>query len=1240
MAPAYRTGSAGTGVTTGNPTAVITPAVGDHFVVFVVESSSSGAGTVSDNNGGTYTLAKSAGISATPTTILCVYVRDQALANTTSTTITYTGAGTGGQVVVHATSGMLTFGTASIRQNASLQLQALSTTPAPTFTNAALTTSVVFGAVGNLTNPATVTPPSSFTERKDVGVTTPIGLETVSIDNGFTGTTVTWGSTSPSKYAVIVLELLASQAYVIPLSESWSWTEGTLAIGVGVSASESLALSESIGTVQALNVSLADGYAASVVKTAADGWGTGGASSVQTIAGDGFVSATAPIATTYTIFGLSHTDPNQSYTNIAYGFYVSNHIIGVYENGVSKFGVDNGDSSHVANPGDALAVRRTGTTITYEQNGVVLYTSLTASSNSLLVDTALYQNTSSISNIRLSDNGTNVALNWQNVVGVSIPTQGWLESLQIGVGVSESESWSTYTEAVATHAAFLAGLSESLSLSDALTASYGTAAPLSEAWGSWLESIAILLTRVAGVSDSLSLSEAIAVAQALLAGVAESESISESLTAQLGAFIALVESVSISDSLGVLLTRVASVSESMSLVEFIATARSLETPNFWGPHFPRHNWGPHFPWPRARLVAYGPPGPHGTVTPTSPDGIPLVLALQAGAVATQSFGTEIRKGKSGKEYRVSRLSSPQLAIKGTALVVGGDARMTRGQLARYAARASIFQLGLPQESISVAAATSTEAVPVGSTAFLDWANPGQRCFARGADGTILALVLQSADASTLYFDIPLGALGLPSTVVMPTIPVYLEPTQDFGRYTPGEPVESWQIAARSIEFGTQSVAVAAVLALSTVSTSGVLKNIAVVDNTPGSAGNAWTVQFQHATLSPGVNLTIGENGTAKTVLVQFRAGHATVQQLLDDYACTNTSLDAGAYNQDDVLSMGLDEFGPTALAGGLDAGVIMPGRGATITTYDSRPVYDRGLQVSDTAKDSLQALTELTDLGAVPFNVGDTTIADWGRQAMMMSSRPADRQWLKLFLATVRGCQRAFWLPSWRADLIPTAVGAGSAAIAATLPLAVAASGGSGVLAGLTLTAVPAGSGGNLYRVSFTPDGTVSTGSYSEAAVDGGPRFVYVKFVPGVTTLANLVSLLAAHTDLVTLGGSYTGSATIAASDVFVNVALWGGVDTIGATLTIGYDAAAGDFPAWWPQRDRLQIRQADGTITYAQIQSVSGVGVLNLDAALSASPVTLVSWLELVRFESDDVAITYTGAQFSLNQQARVVQQ
>ena len=131
--------------------------------------------------------------------------------------------------------------------------------------------------------------------------------------------------------------------------------------------------------------------------------------------------------------------------------------------------------------------------------------------------------------VRLFDNGTEIVpISWQNASTVAIfSSDYWLEvGTGLAIGVSQSDTWSTYTESIATHAAFIAAISESLALSDSLVASYGTAAPLSESWGSWLESIAILLTRVAGVSDSLSLSEAIAVAQALLAGVAESESIS------------------------------------------------------------------------------------------------------------------------------------------------------------------------------------------------------------------------------------------------------------------------------------------------------------------------------------------------------------------------------------------------------------------------------------------------------------------------------------------------------------------------------------------------------------------------------------------------------------------------------------------------------------------------------------------------------------------------------------------
>jgi hypothetical protein len=103
-------------------------------------------------------------------------------------------------------------------------------------------------------------------------------------------------------------------------------------------------------------------------------------------------------------------------------------------------------------------------------------------------------------------------------------------------------------------------------------------------------------------------------------------------------------------------------------------------------------------------------------------------------------------------------------------------------------------------------------------------------------------------------------------------------------------------------------------------------------------------------------------------------------------------------------------------------------------------------------------------------------------------------------------------------------------------------------------------------------------------------------------------------------------------------------------TLTIESGSDAGDFFTWWPtHRTCLQIRQADGTITYAQIDSAidNGDETITIDIVdgddvaitLSGSAVVLVSWLDLCRLESDEVTVAFDSGKFSMQAQARVVQ-
>lgn len=212
---AFRTSAAGGGTSgTSNRTATITPAVGDLFVVFCNASgNTNSAPTCSDNNGGTYSLVGTAAKNSSADMMSC-FVRDSLLPNTTSTVVTVaTGSNTAAEIVIVAVSGMAKSSSGAVRQSGKQANQAASTTPAPALPASALTVNVTLGAVGNTTTPATMTSPSGWTERQDVGQSTPsTGLEVVSRDSGFTGTTVTWGSTSGSAYASFVVELDGSDS--------------------------------------------------------------------------------------------------------------------------------------------------------------------------------------------------------------------------------------------------------------------------------------------------------------------------------------------------------------------------------------------------------------------------------------------------------------------------------------------------------------------------------------------------------------------------------------------------------------------------------------------------------------------------------------------------------------------------------------------------------------------------------------------------------------------------------------------------------------------------------------------------------------------------------------------------------------------------------------------------------------------------------------------------------------------
>lgn len=207
----YRASAEGGGTGgTANRTVTIVPAIGDLLVVFVnVSANTNTVPTMGDDNGtGTYTLILTAQ-KATSADTMSVFVRNTFVVNTTSTVITAsTGSNTGGELVAVAISGMTRIGISAIRQSARQENQAAADTPAPAFAIAALTANITLGGVGNGDNTATMTTPTDWTERQDAGVANPsTGLEVVTRDSGFTGTTITWGSTSATAFADLIVEL-------------------------------------------------------------------------------------------------------------------------------------------------------------------------------------------------------------------------------------------------------------------------------------------------------------------------------------------------------------------------------------------------------------------------------------------------------------------------------------------------------------------------------------------------------------------------------------------------------------------------------------------------------------------------------------------------------------------------------------------------------------------------------------------------------------------------------------------------------------------------------------------------------------------------------------------------------------------------------------------------------------------------------------------------------------------------
>lgn len=182
-------------------------------VLFVAATGTTAAGSIT-STANSYTRVASLAYNSGVDT-LYIFVSNSlygglAFGNTYADTITFlcTGdAATGCVMSIVRVNNMAKTGSSAVVQIAS-DTNNVSGTPAPTFASAVNTNNPTYGVMGNGASPATMTAPTGWTEIRDTGYTSPTsGFENVRRFSGFTGTTVTWGSSSATPYGALVIEL-------------------------------------------------------------------------------------------------------------------------------------------------------------------------------------------------------------------------------------------------------------------------------------------------------------------------------------------------------------------------------------------------------------------------------------------------------------------------------------------------------------------------------------------------------------------------------------------------------------------------------------------------------------------------------------------------------------------------------------------------------------------------------------------------------------------------------------------------------------------------------------------------------------------------------------------------------------------------------------------------------------------------------------------------------------------------
>lgn len=153
------------------------------------------------------------------------------------------------------------------------------------------------------------------------------------------------------------------------------------------------------GTISAFfqNVTNCSTAGSNLTKTGGGSAWNAGASTLRTIAGDGYVEFSTAEVNKYKAAGLSATDPDATLNSIAFAIYFDDSgTWSVYESGGNPWG-----TATVRDVADVFRIKRTGTQIEYQRNGVTFYTSLVASAGPLRFDSSLYSPGSTITGVTL-----------------------------------------------------------------------------------------------------------------------------------------------------------------------------------------------------------------------------------------------------------------------------------------------------------------------------------------------------------------------------------------------------------------------------------------------------------------------------------------------------------------------------------------------------------------------------------------------------------------------------------------------------------------------------------------------------------------------------------------------------------------------------------------------------------------------------------------------------------------------